>query len=170
MNNDDNIDYNDYNDHNERLYPDSESDNDNDIDNNDNQDAAINNINPDHELEQALQLSLQEYKDSQKRIGDAYNNIIHTNDEYLKSVILESLTPTELEYVLNMVEKFNTNTQNRLLLEQQQLEYNQSLIVDIKKKTNTESPQSPDSTESTEVKVLNKDALRNERLKFFYKK
>lgn len=178
----------------DRLHPFTESDNDgddgndydynydnyNNIANIDDYNANINN--PDHELEQALQSSLKDYNESQQRIRDAYHNIIHSNDEYLKSLILESLSSTEIEYVLKMVEKFNTNTANRLLMEQQELEYENSVNADTKKKLQDKDMQdkdiilSDDIYESItdnqpieEIKVFNKDELRNERLKFFTK-
>jgi hypothetical protein len=171
---------------NERLYPDSDIDemddiNIDDININDNIDNNIeNNVDPDDELNKALQASLQEYNDSQKRIYDAYNNIIATSDEYLKSAILENLLPNELEYVLIMVEKYYKNLENRILIEQQQKEYEDTLKHDSENINKVEDIMEDIMEDKVENKVetsvivedkkLNIEELRLERLKFFYKK
>ena len=161
----------------ERLYPDSDSDSEIDVDNIDeniNQVNQVNQVNQDNDLEQALNASLQDYDESQKRIYDAYNNIIATTDEYLKSLILENLSSSETEYVLSMLEKYYANIENRLLIEQQQRDYEESLIKD---QTPEETPEvtpeeTPEETPEVtpEVKKVNLEELRLERLKFFYKK
>jgi topoisomerase-4 subunit A len=167
-------DYDDYND----------DDYNNDTDNDDEYiEEDINNINinqnenEDQELKRTIEISIQEYENSIKLVKDTFQQIINMNiethetceiyeisdNEMIKSLLLENLTDNEREQVLKMLQEYNYNKLARELIEQQKIDYEMSLQQDIIK-------QEEKQKEIKEEIILTKEQLREERLKFFQKK
>jgi hypothetical protein len=139
-----------YNDNSDCDYGYSEYEsNDSDIgnDNNDNNGNANNenneninnndNDNDNNEMNRALQLSLQEFEIKNNKIKQYAKQIMESDDEYYKALIIENIIETEMnidiEDILKLVEEYTQIKLNRELLEMQYLEYQTSLMLDKEK-------------------------------------
>lgn len=167
--NSDDDNYNDNNDANDNINANANyNENDDNVNHNisDMNDMNDNINNIDEEINRALELSLQEFDIKNNKIKQYAKQIMDTDDEYYKALIIENIIETEMniniEDILKLVEEYNQIKISRELVEMQQLEFQMTLMQDKEKENNKEIEEIKEIKEETIKEEMNKEIVQEE--------
>lgn len=149
----------------------------NQIDEENENDETFNN-----QINMALQMSLRDVNNQAKYLNKIFEQYIAADDD-LKNIILEDLSQNDLNDLLTMIETQNDisnklilDNERQMLIQLQDMEYNESLKKDIEK--DIQKQQIIEKYDDEKINDIDGDGngyvdieeVRKKRLDFYYKK